>query len=67
MVYTKCKHCGVSLEIDENDYMPGCRETEEVKCPECGKTATTVRTSGFPSAHKIDEKQYDLILKQFDM
>ena len=57
VVYTKCKHCGISLEIEENDYMPGCRETEEVTCPECGKIATTVRTSGFPTARKIDKSK----------
>ncbi|MBU3130411.1 hypothetical protein [Clostridium tagluense] len=55
MVYCKCRNCGANLEIDENDYMPGCRETEDVNCPKCDKIATSVFTSGFPVAREIDK------------
>lgn len=50
MVYCNCEKCNVALEIDENDYMPGCRETEEVICPVCKEVATKVFTSGIPTA-----------------
>lgn len=56
MVYCKCGHCGVDLEINENDYMPGCRETEEVDCPNCNKVATKVFTSGIPTARVVSKK-----------
>lgn len=55
MEYAKCENCGVSLKIEENDYMPGCREMEEVFCPSCGKEVTKVFTSGIPSAYVIDD------------
>lgn len=44
-----CKNCGAQLEIDENDYMPGCRDIEEVLCPKCGHEVTKVFTSGIPT------------------
>lgn len=67
MVYTKCCECGVALEINENDYMPGCRESEEVICPKCKKVATTVRTSGFPTARVVNKEVIKAVMKQFDM
>lgn len=67
MVYTKCGSCGVSLEIDENDYMEGCRETENVVCPKCKNVATTVRTSGIPTAYIVDDKVIEELKKEFDM
>lgn len=65
MVYTDCQSCGVSLEIDEDDYMEGCRERENVKCPKCNNIATTVRTSGIPTARIIDKKDMEEIKKEF--
>ena len=49
MTYCTFPHCNADLEINENDYMPGCRESEEVYCPNCKKIATKVFTSGIPS------------------
>ncbi|NOW87953.1 primosomal protein N' [Clostridium beijerinckii] len=66
MVYTKCENCGVSLEIDEDDYMPGCRETENVSCPSCKKVATTVFTSGIPRAYIVSDEVIDKIKEEFD-
>ncbi|MDM0947582.1 hypothetical protein QTI71_15010 [Clostridium perfringens] len=65
MVYTDCQSCGVSLEIDENDYIEGCREREDVTCPKCNGIATTVRTSGIPTARIIDKKEIETIKKEF--
>lgn len=65
MVYCKCRNCGVALEIDENDYMPGCREKEEVYCPNCKEVATTVFTSGIPKATQISKKAFDELCKSF--
>lgn len=65
MVYASCRSCGVSLEIDENDYMEGCREREDVTCPKCNDVATTVRTSGIPTARIIDKKEMEAIKKEF--
>lgn len=62
-IYEKCKECGVALEIDKNDYMPGCKETEEVICPKCDKIATTVHTSGFPTARIISDEELKKINK----
>lgn len=56
MVYAECPNCNVKLEIQENDYMPGCREHEEVYCPECNEFVTKVFTSGNPSARVIKNK-----------
>lgn len=67
MIYTTCRACGVSLEIDENDYMPGCRDTEEVMCPKCNKIATTVRTSGFPSAKVVSDEVMNEVHKLFNI
>lgn len=53
MIYTKCENCKANLEIDENDYMPGCREMEDVDCPKCGEVASRVFTSGIPRAREI--------------
>lgn len=55
MVYATCPNCGAKLEISENDYMPGCREHEEVYCPQCNEEVTKVFTSGIPSATVIKE------------
>lgn len=55
MLYCKCSSCGIELEIDENDYMPGCRESEEVNCPKCGNEVTKVFTSGIPVARVIEK------------
>lgn len=52
MTYCTCPHCGTELKIEENDYMPGCREMEEVMCPICHKEVTKVFTSGIPQAYK---------------
>lgn len=54
MVYCSCPKCGAHLEIDENDTTPGCRETEEVYCPNCHAEVTSVFTSGIPSATVVD-------------
>lgn len=51
MVYCECPHCGVKLRIDECDTTPGCREMEEVKCPNCNDEVTKVFTSGIPQAY----------------
>lgn len=56
MVYCTCSKCNSKLEIDENDYMPGCRESEEVICPKCNNEVTTVFTSGIPKVSVIEEK-----------
>ncbi len=66
MRYTKCRNCGVSLVIDENDYMPGCREMEEVMCPMCNKIADRVFTSGIPRASVISKEEYKNIEDQFE-
>lgn len=65
MVYTTCRNCGVSLEIDEDDYMEGCRDTENVTCPKCNKIATTVRTSGIPTARIVDKAVLEELKKEF--
>lgn len=52
MTYCTCPHCGTKLKIEENDYMPGCREMEEVMCPNCHKEVTKVFTSGIPQVYK---------------
>lgn len=65
MIYTSCRECGAQLIIDENDYMPGCRETEEVECPVCHKVATTVFTSGFPTAYLDKDGQGKEIARRF--
>ncbi len=46
-----CSNCKSEIEIEECDYMPGCREMEEVYCPECHKLLTKVFTSGIPRAY----------------
>lgn len=50
MVYVKCPKCHASLIIHENDTTPGCRDTEEVFCPNCdnNEPVTKVFTSGIP-------------------
>lgn len=53
MVYCTCENCGTELEVEENDYMPGCREMEEVFCPECHNLVTKVFTSGTPTVHVV--------------
>ncbi|MGL4666286.1 MAG: hypothetical protein ACRCWA_14835 [Clostridium butyricum] len=57
MEYAKCENCCASLEIEENDYMPGCREMEEVYCPVCKKEVTKVFTSGIPRAYVINDNK----------
>lgn len=57
MVYGKCPNCGVELKIEENDTMPGCREMEEVFCPECNTIVTKVFTSGIPNAYVVNNKK----------
>lgn len=54
MGFVKCPHCGINLVVYENDYMPGCREMEDVYCPNCDCIADRVFTSGIPSA-RIDQ------------
>ncbi|WP_315069387.1 hypothetical protein [uncultured Clostridium sp.] len=66
MVVTKCKECNTPLSIDEDDNIPGCRDTENVICPKCKKIATTVSTSGIPSAEIISEDDYNKVIKSFD-
>lgn len=56
MIYCTCRHCGIHLRIEENDTTPGCRETEDVYCPNCGKEATKVFTSGIPQAYIEEDK-----------
>ena len=51
MVFTKCSKCGKKIRIEENDTMPGCREHEDVDCPNCGEHLTSVFTSGIPRAY----------------
>lgn len=46
-----CPHCTTKLKIEENDYMPGCREMENVICPKCNKVCDRVFTSGTPRAY----------------
>lgn len=55
MIFCRCK-CGAKLKIYENDYMPGCRESEEVFCPRCGELVTKVHTSGIPDAVECEEE-----------
>lgn len=55
MIYCKCQSCGVSLEVSENDYMAGCRESEEAICPKCNNVATKVFTSGIPTARLVEK------------
>lgn len=55
MRYCTCKICDSKLEVDENDYMPGCRDMEEYYCPKCGNCLGKLFTSGIPSVRKIDE------------
>lgn len=55
MVYCTCENCGVKLEIQENDYMPGCREMEEVFCPKCHSLVTKVFTSGTPTVNVVEK------------
>lgn len=59
MRYCTCEHCGTELEIEENDIMPGCREMEEVYCPECKEIATKVFTSGIPRAYAVTKEGKD--------
>lgn len=53
MCKCECPNCKSALEIYENDYMPGCREMEEVNCPNCNYIVTKVFTSGIPSVRVI--------------
>lgn len=57
MRYCKCKECDLKLEVDENDYMPGCREMEEYFCPQCGRPLGKIFTSGTPSVRILDEEE----------
>lgn len=59
MTYEKCPKCHASLIIYENDYMPGCREMEEVYCPNCKKLVATVFTSGIPTAEVVKTNDKD--------
>ena len=54
MTYCSCSHCETKLKIEENDYMSGCREMEEVMCLVCNKEVTKVFTSGIPKAYKAE-------------
>lgn len=56
MTFCKCK-CGANLKVYENDYLPGCRESEEVFCPKCHELVTKVFTSGIPNAVEYDEEK----------
>lgn len=56
MIFCKCK-CGANLKVYENDYLPGCRESEEVFCPKCHELVTKVFTSGIPNAVEYDEEK----------
>lgn len=53
MILCTCKNCGSTLEIHENDAIPGCREWEDVDCPICHKEVTRVFTSGIPTVRVI--------------
>lgn len=55
MKLMRCPSCRKSLRIEENDYMEGCREMEEVYCPSCYKLVTKVFTSGIPTASVVEE------------
>lgn len=55
MVECVCPKCKAKLRIDENDAIPGCREFEEVYCPECQAEVTKVFTSGIPTV-TVEEK-----------
>jgi len=55
MMFCTCDNCNKKLRIEENDTMPGCREMEEVYCPNCHKEVAKVFTSGIPSAYVIDD------------
>lgn len=57
MQYCTCENCGVELVIEDNDLEPGNREMEKVLCPECGKIATEVFTSGTPEASVRKNKE----------
>ena len=57
-----CPYCGTELRIEENDYMPGCREMEEVICPICHKEVTKVFTSGIPQAYKDEWSYYGAVM-----
>ena len=56
MQWCTCSNCGAKLRVEENDTMPGCREMEEVFCPNCKEEVTKVFTSGIPSAYVISDK-----------
>lgn len=55
MVFCTCPNCRAKLRVEENDYMPGCRETEEVLCPVCNEVATKVFTSGISLTYVINQ------------
>ena len=60
MIYTTCETCNNKLEIEENDYMPGCREIEEIYCPICKTTLVAkVFTSGIPKVSVIPTSKKD--------
>lgn len=59
MRFTICKKCNLELQVDECDYMPGCREMEEFRCPKCKDVLGKVFTSGIPNVtiiRKLEEK-----------
>lgn len=64
MILGECQYCGTNYVVDEDDYMPGCRESETYKCPECGKIVGEVFTSGIPRVRKISPKQAEDIRKE---
>lgn len=54
MIYCTCPKCQKRIIVDECDTTPGCREREEVYCPnpECDNEnpITSCFTSGIPIA-----------------
>lgn len=59
MIFVKCSKCGATLEVDENDYMPGCRDREEYYCPVCEEKVGSVFTSGIPSVRVISKEKFE--------
>lgn len=55
-MYTcKCNNCNANLRVEKNDILPGCREMEEVYCPNCFEIVDRIFTSGIPTAEVTDE------------
>lgn len=56
MRFVICSTCGAELRIEENDRTPGCREMEEVFCPNCGEEVAKIFTSGIPSVYIVNNQ-----------